>query len=195
MRRNKEETNETIQKLIEVARAHFTKLGFADSALEEIAKEAEVTRGALYHHFKNKKGLFLAVLESVQKEIAERVEAEAAKSDDLWEQLLGGCLAFVAAAVEPHCKRIMLVDGPAVLGWEVWRVMDENNSMRLLRGQLEIMEREGSLKSVSIEAMTHCLSGALNESALWIAQMPDYEHALEQTTIIISSMLDGFKRT
>jgi AcrR family transcriptional regulator len=193
MRRKKEETNETINKLIEVARDYFTKYGYADTALEDIAKESELTRGALYHHFKNKKGLFHIVLESVQKDIAARIETEAAKSEELWEQLLLGCLAFIAAAVEPQNKRIMLVDGPAVLGWETWRMMDEHNSMRLLRGQLQIMEKQGCLKRVSIEAMTHCLSGALNESALWIAQMPDYQQALAETKIIISNMLNGFR--
>jgi len=193
MKRNKEETNETINRLIEVARSYFTEHGYADSSLEEIAKESGLTRGALYHHFKNKKGLFHVVLESVQKDVAERIEMEAATSEDVWEQLLRGCIAFVAAAVEPQNKRIMLVDGPAVLGWETWRSMDEHNSMRLLHGQLQIMEEQGCLKPGSIEAMTHCLSGALNESALWIAQMPDYEQALAETKIIISNMLNGFK--
>ncbi|MBU5670538.1 TetR/AcrR family transcriptional regulator [Paenibacillus brevis] len=193
MRKNKEETNETIDRLIDVARVFFTKHGYADSALEDIAAEAELTRGALYHHFKNKKGLFHVVLERVQKEVAERIESEAAKSEDVWEQLLLGCLAFVAAAVEPQNKRIMLVDGPAVLGWETWRTMDQHNSMRLLRGQLQIMEKQGCLKQGSIEAMTHCLSGALNELALWIAQMPDFEQTLVDTRIIISNMLNGFK--
>jgi AcrR family transcriptional regulator len=193
MRRSKEETNETISRLIEVARGYFTEHGYAEAALEDIAAEAELTRGALYHHFKNKKGLFHVVLERVQKDIAECVETEAAKSEDVWEQLHLGCLAFVAAAVEPQNKRIMLVDGPAVLGWETWRMMDEHHSMRLLRGQLQIMEAQGCLQQVSIEAMTHCLSGALNESALWIAQMPDYEQALAETTIIIANMLNGFR--
>jgi len=193
MKRNKEDTTETIQRLIAVARDYFTRHGYANSALEDIAQEAELTRGALYHHFKNKKGLFLVVLESVQREIAERVEVEASKSEDLWEQLLLGCLAFVAAAVEPQNKRIMLVDGPAVLGWETWRTMDEQNSMRLLQGQLQIMEQHGCLIHISIDAMTHCLSGAMNESALWIAQMSDYEHALAETKIILSTMLTGFR--
>ncbi len=193
MRRNKEETNETIDRLIEGARGCFTEHGYADAALEDIAAAAELTRGALYHHFKNKKGLFHVVLERVQKDIAERVETEASKSEDVWEQLHLGCLAFVAAAVEPQNRRIMLVDGPAVLGWETWRMMDAQHSMRLLRGQLQIMEAQGRLQQVSIEAMTHCLSGALNESALWIAQKPDFEQALAETAIIIANMLNGFR--
>lgn len=194
MKRNKEETNETIRKLIEVARHSFTTKGYADSALEDIVQEANLTRGALYHHFGNKKKLFRVVLEAVQKDVAVQVETEAAKSEDPWDQLLFGCRAFVTAAVEPQNKRVLLIDGPAVLGWEVWRRMDEQNSMRLLREQLQSMQEQGYLRAVSIEAMTHSLSGAMNESALWIAQMPDYEHALEETMTVISILLEGFKR-
>jgi AcrR family transcriptional regulator len=162
--------------------------------LEEIGLEAELTRGALYHHFGNKKGLFQAVFESVQKEVAERVETEAARSDDVWEQLLLGCRAFVAAAVEERNKRVLLVDGPSVLGWDVWRMMDERNSMRLLREQLHSMNELGCFRPVPIDAMTHSLSGALNESALWIAQMPDGVQALEDGMTVISMLLDGFKK-
>lgn len=194
MRRNKEETNETIRKLIEVARVHFTEHGYADSALENIVSDAEMTRGALYHHFRSKKGLFQAVVETVQKEVAEQVETEAAKSEDVWEQLFLGCRAFVSAAVEPRNKRILLLDGPAVLGWETWRAMDEENSMRLLREQLLIIQQHGYLEGVSIEAMTHFLSGALNESALWIAQKPDGRQALKETDKIVAVLLAGCKQ-
>jgi AcrR family transcriptional regulator len=194
MRRNKEETNETIRKLIEVARVHFTEHGYADSALENIVSDAELTRGALYHHFRSKKGLFQAVVETVQKEVAEQVETEAAKSEDVWEQLFLGCRAFVSAAVEPRNKRILLLDGPAVLGWETWRAMDEENSMRLLREQLLIIQQHGYLEGVSIEAMTHFLSGALNESALWIAQKPDGRQALKETDKIVAVLLAGCKQ-
>jgi AcrR family transcriptional regulator len=160
--------------------------------MEEMVAEANLTRGALYHHFGSKKGLFQAVLESVQAEIGERVEAEAIQSDDAWEQLIAGCRAFVAAAVEPRNRRILLVDGPAVLGWEAWRRMDEENSMRHLREQLGLMQRQGVLKPVPLDAMTHFLSGALNESVLWIAQNEDDARSLEETMIVISHFMEGF---
>lgn len=194
MRRNKEETAITIQTLIEVARTHFTERGYADAALEEIVQEAGLTRGALYHHFGNKKGLFQAVLDTVQKEVAERVETQAATSADVWEQLILGCRAFITAAVEPRNKRIMLLDGPAVLGWEEWRRMDEQNSMRLLRAQIQFMQQQGELRQVAVDALTHMLSGAMNEAALWIAQAAEDEQAYEESMIVISSLLEGLRR-
>lgn len=195
MKKTKAETDETILKLIKTARIYFTEQGYADSSLEEIVKEANLTRGALYYHFKSKKGLFHVVLESVQKDVAERVETEASKSDDAWEQLLIGCRAFVTAAVEPQNKRILLIDGPAVLGWETWRMMDKQNSARLLHEQLHSMSQQGHLKPVSIDALTHSLSGALNESALWIAQMPLNQQSLKETMTVISLLLRGLKRS
>ncbi|GAA0429102.1 MAG: TetR/AcrR family transcriptional regulator [Bacillota bacterium] len=193
MRRNKEEAMNTIHNLIEVGRKHFTKHGYEGASLEEIAKEANLTRGALYHHFKNKQGLFEAVLITVQKEVADQIERDARKSDDLWEQLLLGCKAFVTAAVELQNKRILLIDGPAVVGWEVWRSMDRQSSMRLLHEQLDLMQRSNCFKPVSVEAMTHSLSGALNESALWIAQMPEHEGSLDEIMKVISYFVEGFK--
>ncbi|GAA0359287.1 TetR/AcrR family transcriptional regulator [Bacillus horti] len=194
MRRKKEEAQETIRKLIEIGRTHFTEKGFATASLEEIVQEAAMTRGALYHHFGSKKGLFQVVIEHIQSEVAEQVEVQAAQSgEDMWEQLLSGCRAFITTAVEPRNRRILLIDGPAVLGWEEWRKMDERNSMRLLRGQLEEMQQKGYLKEVPLVAMTHALSGALNEMSLWLAQLPDYERGLEEALTILNHLLKGFK--
>ncbi|MCM3782406.1 TetR/AcrR family transcriptional regulator [Neobacillus mesonae] len=192
MKRKKEEANETNSKLLLVGRKHFIERGYAEATLEEIVSEAQLTRGALYHHFGNKKGLFTAVLETIQTEIGHRVESEASLSNDPWDQLIMGCRAFVTSAVEPQNRRILLIDGPSVLGWEVWRKMDEENSMQHLREQLQIMQQQGQLKPVPIEAMTHFLSGALNESALWIAQSSD-DQSLEDTMTVITHFLQGFK--
>ncbi|OXM16276.1 TetR/AcrR family transcriptional regulator [Paenibacillus herberti] len=191
MKRNKEETKETVKKLIEVARKNFTEIGYANASLEVIAAEAELTRGAVYHHFKSKKKLFQLVLESIQKEVGDQVEQAASASEQAWEQLILGCRAFVSSAVEPQRKRILLIDGPSVLGWETWRIMDEENSMRHLREQLQLMQQQGHLKPLPLHAMTHFLSGALNESALWIAENPDTDKSLEEVMSVISAVIQS----
>ncbi|MBD1383035.1 TetR/AcrR family transcriptional regulator [Metabacillus arenae] len=188
-----EQTKDTIRKLTKVARDYFTEQGYAHASMEVIVNKAGLTRGALYHHFGSKEGLFHAVLESVQQEIAEKVEAEAAKSDDLWEQLLLGCRAFVSAAVEPQNRRILLIDGPAVLGWETWRTMDQQNSMRLLKDQLEVMAQHGCLRPISINTLVHLLSGAMNEAALWIAPKPNQKQSLEEISEVLSLFMEGFR--
>ncbi|GKU79957.1 TetR/AcrR family transcriptional regulator [Paenibacillus sp. L3-i20] len=189
MRRTKDDANETNRRLIDVARKQFAEQGYEKVALEQIATEADVTRGALYHHFRNKRGLFHAVLEAVQQEVGERVEEEASKSDDLMDQLLQGCRAFLSAAIEPRNKRILLVEGPAVLGWDVWRELDEQNSLRHLKEQLVFMKEQGVLGDVSVDAMAHFISGALNESALWMAHLEDTRDSMEETMKMLTLLL------
>ncbi|MFD1413006.1 TetR/AcrR family transcriptional regulator [Oceanobacillus jeddahense] len=195
MRKNKAETEKTIQDLIVIARQHFTVHGYANVSLEEIVKEAGLTRGALYHHFNNKKGLFLAVFEAVQKEVGDHVESAAAKSDDSWDQLINGCQAFLEGAVESQNQYILLIDGPAVLGWEMFRKMDEKYSMNSLREQLQHMQEQHFIKPVSIEALTHCLSGAMNEAILWIANHLDQKKSvIEETMIVLHYLLEGVRK-
>ncbi|WP_277678981.1 TetR/AcrR family transcriptional regulator [Gracilibacillus dipsosauri] len=195
MRKTKEDTELTIQELLKIARSLFTEKGFANVALEEIVKEAGLTRGALYHHFKNKHGLFLAVFEAVQREVGEKVEEEAAKSSDMWEQLLLGCRAFITSSVKSQNQRILLIDGPAVLGWDTFRLMDEKYSMKSLKEQLLKMKDHQLLMPVSIDAMTHCLSGAMNEAILWIAENQEgVESRTEEVMENLFLMIKGFEK-
>ncbi|MFD2043794.1 TetR/AcrR family transcriptional regulator [Ornithinibacillus salinisoli] len=194
MRKTKEETIFTINRLMDVAKRHFTEKGYANVALEDIVKEAELTRGAVYHHFTNKKGLFLAVFEEIQKEVGIYVEKEAIKSDDMWEQLIHGCRAFLNAASKLENKRILLIDGPAVLGWDTFRMMDQKYSMNSLYEQLMIMQEHGLITSPSIETLTHILSGAMNESVLWITDQPNRDQAIEAVMNVLKTMLSGIKK-
>lgn len=194
MRRNKAETEETIRKLIEVARTHFTEHGYANTALETIVQEVKLTRGAVYHHFRGKKELFRAVLDDVQQEVASRLEREASTSEDVWQQLYLGCRAFVMAAVEERNRRIMLIDGPSILGWEEWRGMDQKHSMRLLRDQLGLMQEQGFFRNIPLDALTYFISGGLNETALWLANKPEQPDALDECMKVLSNILDGLKR-
>ncbi|MET3508087.1 TetR/AcrR family transcriptional regulator [Halalkalibacter oceani] len=193
MRKTKEETDMTIQRMTAIARKLFAEKGYTNIALEEIVQEAGLTRGALYHHFNNKKGLFLAVFEEVQRDIARQIETEAMKSTDLWEQLLLGCHAFVVSASEAHNHRILLVDGPAILGWDTFRKMDQQHSMKSLMEHLELLQKQGMIKPIAIEAMTHCLSGAMNEAALWVAEHPDHQQAVDQVMDSLRALLHGFR--
>ncbi len=183
----------TIRQLIQVGREIFAESGYAGAATEEIARRAGVTRGALYHHFAGKEALFAAVLTEVQHDVAGRVTA-ATDSADPWEQLRAGCHAFLAASLDPTVQRIMLLDGPAVLGWETWRALDAEHSMRLLREGLEALIAQGLIAPQPVEALTHLLSGAMNESALWIARSAHTEQTLAEATAALNRLLDGLRQ-
>ena len=189
-----DQASATTRKLIEVAREQFTKHGYANTATEDIVAEAGVTRGALYHHFGNKEGLFRAVLADLQAKVAEEVDGTSVEFS-AWEQLVAGCNVFLASALNPHIRQIMLIDAPAVLGWAEWRTMDEANSMVLLRQVLSELVAEGTIKALPIDALTRLLSGAMNESALWIAYADHPPRALEEAKTALLVVLEGLKKT
>ncbi|MGK5556120.1 TetR/AcrR family transcriptional regulator [Actinomadura kijaniata] len=153
---------------------------------------AGVTKGALYHHFANKTDLFRAVLDQVQHEVADRVAATADARPDPWDRLVAGCRAFLEAATDPEAQQIMLIDGPAVLGWNEWRAMDEENSARHLADALRELTGAGVIPAQPVEPLVHLLSGAMNEAALWLARTGD-PGALPATTAALTRLLDALR--
>lgn len=153
----------TTKRLLEVARQQFTKHGYAQTATEAIVEEAGVTRGALYHHFGSKEGLFKAVVEVVQQDVATRIEEAVSKTNDPWQQLLIGCKTFLTASMDADIQQIMLIDAPAVLGFEAWREIDSQNSMQLLQKSIQELVNKKMIQTPSVEAFTHLLSGAMND--------------------------------
>ncbi|MCB0154773.1 MAG: TetR/AcrR family transcriptional regulator [Anaerolineae bacterium] len=183
----------TIEKLLAVARQEFSAKGYAAASTEEIVQQAGVTRGALYHHFPGKQGLFVAVFEAAQGEINRRIVAAADAAGSPWEQLLAGCRAFLEACIDPQLQQIVVIDAPAVLGWALWRQVDAAESVNSLRHSLAELIEAGLLKPLPLEALTHLLSGAMNEAAVWIAQTDDPARALAEATSTLEVLLAALR--
>ncbi|MFC9970860.1 TetR/AcrR family transcriptional regulator [Spirillospora sp. NPDC127200] len=160
---------QTRRALLREGRRLFAERGYGAVGLAEIVQAAGVTKGALYHHFTGKSDLFGAVLEELQQEVGRRVAAAADARDDPWDQFTAGCQEFLTAATDPDIQRIMLVDGPAVLGWSQWRAMDEAASARHLAESLSGLIDAGVIPPQPVAPLVHLLSGAMNEAALWLA--------------------------
>jgi AcrR family transcriptional regulator len=188
-----EQRAETMRRLINVARRQFTEHGYAQASTEAIVHLAGVTRGALYHHFGSKEGLFKAVVAEVQRDVAQRVAEASQTTADPWDQLLVGCRAFLQASLEPDVQRIMLIDGPATIGWEAWRQMDAHNAMRLLEEGIRELADMGLIEVASVRAATHLLSGAMNEAVLWIARSEQPREALDETIATLEQLLVGLR--
>lgn len=187
---------QTRRTLIAESRRLFATKGYATVGLSEIVAAAGVTKGALYHSFDSKTELFRAVLAQVQHEVGDRVataaqQAAEAGADD-WTQLLTGCETFLTACTSPEIQRIMLIDGPAALGWHEWRAMDEAASARHLGEILAQLIDAGVITPQPVGPLTHLLSGAMNEAALWLATT-DEPNALADTLTTLRRLLDGIR--
>ncbi|MBT1186726.1 TetR/AcrR family transcriptional regulator [Streptomyces sp. CJ_13] len=167
----------TRQALLAEGHRRFAADGYHQVALAEVARAAGVTKGAAYHHFDSKAGLFRAVVAEVQQELGERVAAAAEQYEDLWEQLRSGCRAFLAAGTDPAVRQILLVDAPTVLGWDEWRALDEESAARHLAEALTALATAGIIADQPVEPLARLLSGAMNEAALWIARGGDPQAA------------------
>lgn len=193
MRRTESEAEETKNELMTVAARHFSKYGYGETSLETIVSEVSMTRGALYHHFKNKKGLFIKVLEVLQAGVSDEVVAASDKWEDNWDRLYYGCRTFIEASVSDTHRQIILIDAPSVLGWNEWRKLDSEYSMKNLKHLLSLMKENGEIKDLSLEMLTHSLSGAMNESALFIASNPE-SASVDAAMDVLENYFEGLKK-
>src|SRR5215470_5176370 len=131
--RKAEQSRETQDRLLRAARQLFTERGYAGTAMEDLVAKAGMTRGALYHQYADKRDLFRAVFEAVESELGQQLAVAVGSETDPWQMLRAGARAFLAAATEPSIRQIVLIDGPAVLGWEEWRRIDSQHSLGMVR--------------------------------------------------------------
>jgi AcrR family transcriptional regulator len=187
------QTAATTTALIQLARQLFVENGYAGVALEDLAARAGMTRGAIYHHFGSKQGLFEAVLTAAHAETAAAIESAAMQHSDPWEQLVAGCHAFIAAASAPSVRRILLIDGPAVLGWRRWRELDAEHSEPLLEDVLAELADAGLVDRQSTAAAGVMLSGAMNEAALWLARPETTKTDIESVHATLDRLLEALR--
>jgi AcrR family transcriptional regulator len=185
----------TTAALIAAARELFAERGYAGVGTEEIVARAGVTRGALYHHFKGgKEELFRAVLVQVSADtMLEVARLAGAKGSDPFEELVAGADAFLDACTTPEVQRIMLIDGPAVLGWEVWRAIDAEHGLGLLETALQNAMDAGKLMPAPTRAVAQVVMSALNEAAMVVARADDPRTAREEMGTTVRRLLDGLR--
>lgn len=186
-------SDQTRPALLAAARHEFAEHGYAVAGTDAIVQRAGVTRGALYYHFKDKRDLFRAVFTLIEEEILATIEERATEAGDVFQGLLAGCEAFLDSCLDADVRQIALVDAPSVLGWAEWREIDARYGLRSLRQGLEECVRSGALRPVPIDAMTHLLSGAMNEAALLIAESPQHMAAREEMGRSLAELIQGLR--
>jgi AcrR family transcriptional regulator len=147
-----ERSAETAAELIASARQLFVRQGYSATTTDQVAAAAGVTKGAVYHHFADKKDLFAAVFEREEEELSRRVSGAYVRKRDPWQAFEAGCRAFLEACVDPAVQRITLLDAPSALGWERVREIEAKHSLALIEGGLKAAMDAGRIPVRRVEA-------------------------------------------
>ncbi|WP_226951378.1 TetR/AcrR family transcriptional regulator [Rhizobium terrae] len=192
-RPRKEMIAETRAKLIAAARHAFATKGFAEASMDDFTAEAGLTRGALYHHFGDKKGLLQAVIAEMDAEISERLCTISSRSDSAWQGFVDESVAYIEMALEPEIQRIMLLDGPAVLG-DPSQWPNQSACIRTMAASLQTLIDEGTIRPVDPEAAARLVNGATLSAALWIASAEDPQAASKKAVDAFVTLVSGLLR-
>ena len=183
---------ETRAKLVAAARQAFGTVGYAAASMDDFTAAAGLTRGALYHHFGDKKGLLEAVIAQIDSEMSVRLSAVSAKAATSWQGFVDECTAYIEMALEPEIQRIVLRDGPAVLG-DPWQWPTQSACIRSMTASLEQLIAQGAITAVDPEATARLINGATLHAAQWIAHAEDPIGASKKTVQALNALLDGLR--
>ncbi|MBB1154203.1 MULTISPECIES: TetR/AcrR family transcriptional regulator [Amycolatopsis] len=195
MRRTQQERSDaTRAALIKAARDLFGARGYHDVPAEEITRTAGVTRGALYHHFGDKQGLFRAVVEVLERELTAEVSEVLDGAADPLSGLSSALGVFLDACLRPDVRRISLTDAPAVLGWDAWRDLEAEYGLGLVAENLAAARDAGLIVDTPVDALAQLVLAAVMEAARMIANADDPDRMRGDVQQVFAGWLSGLLR-
>src|SRR5215471_6027956 len=188
-----ERTARTRARLIGAARDLFAERGYAGVATDEVVRRARVTRGALYHHFREKEDLFRAVHEQVEEELSDSIQRTLAGQSGAgpMELLHAGVAAFLDHCTDPAFGRIALVEAPAVIGWIEWRAVDERHGLRLIMSGLQAAMATGAIPEQPVKPLAHLVLAAIGEAGMIVAAASEGHEARAQVEPALKALING----
>ncbi|NHQ90017.1 TetR/AcrR family transcriptional regulator [Janthinobacterium lividum] len=189
VRRTRVEMEETRASLLATARKVFSERGYADTSMDDLTAQAGLTRGALYHHFGDKKGLLLAVVEQIDAEMDGRLQAISDSAADLWEGFRHRCRAYLEMALEPEIQRIVLRDAKAVLGGA--SPDSQRHCLESMQGLIQQLIHQDIVADACPQALASLIYGSLAEAAFWIADGDEGNARLVKGTAALELLLRG----
>jgi AcrR family transcriptional regulator len=190
MNKNVERGQATRAHLVDVATRLFTERGYDGTSIEAVLAESGVSRGSLYHHFPGKDALFWAVLEGIAARVGRQLEQAEADAPDPVAALRAGFLTWIRVAADPEVRQTVLIDAPAVLGWQRWRELDEQGSLGFTKAALAYAAEAGHIEPRHVDAFAHIVLAAANEVAMTIARADDPAAALSAGESAFADFLD-----
>ena len=193
MARQAERREATQAAILEVAMRRFGEAGFAAVTIDEIAAAAGVAKGAVYHHFASKEALFEAVFERASAQLAAEVRDRSVGAKDVLARLVEGSRLYFEACAKPPYGRILLKEGPAVLGWERWREIDTRYFLAMLPMALEAAMQAGLVAQQPPEPLARMLTGAVTEAAVACAASDDPAATGRAYVAALARLVDGLR--
>jgi len=172
----------------------FAEYGFAAVTVDQIAQAAGLAKGAVYHHFPSKEAIFEAVFERTSSALQQEVRSVAAASSDRLKAIAAGARAYFEACARPPFNRIILKDGPTVLGWDRWREIDERYFLAMLPHAVEAAMEEGTIPRQPPGPLARLLIGAMTEAAVACAGSDDPRRTGLEHARALESLLEGLRR-
>lgn len=191
VRRTRAEMEETRATLLATARQVFSERGYADTSMDDLTAQASLTRGALYHHFGDKKGLLIAVVAQIDAEMDARLQAISDDAGDAWEGFRNRCRAYLEMAQELDIQRIVLRDARAVLGPS--SPGEQRHCITSMQKLLEQLMQHGIVVQSAPEALALMIHGSLVEAAFWIAESENSQEKLIQSLGALELLLRGIR--
>jgi AcrR family transcriptional regulator len=188
------QAEETRYRLIQIAADLFATKGFEQTSVDEVLARAGVSKGALYHHFANKEALFDAVCRAAEAKVMEKVAKAAADASDPLGKLRAGCQKWLDLTMDRRVRQIALIDGPAVLGWQRWREIDEEFSFGLTKHVLQAAIDAGQIREQNVDLLAHMALGMMGEAAMVIARAKDVKKARAEAGEAVDRLIDAMAR-
>ncbi len=185
----------TRRALIDVAHQLFTEHGYAGTSLDAIVAGARVTKGALYHHFSGKQALFESVFEKVEGDAAKQITREVGASRDPWEKALTGLRAFLDVVQQPSYRRIVIQEGPAILGYERFREQEERSSFGIVKDIVTsvLTASPYDLDDAMLQTFSRIFFGAMSAAGESVASADDPRLASARVETAIGFILAGLQ--
>ena len=191
--RRQEYSASTRRALVDVATELFTERGYAGTSLDEIVAGARVTKGALYHHFSGKQALFQSVFEKVEERAARDIQRAVRGHHDPWEKALGGLRAFLEVLQQPGYRRIVIADGPAVLGYEKYREQEERTTFGIVQEIVSSVLSSYELEPSMVETFSRVFFGAMSAAGAAVSSAEDTRKAGAEVEAAIAYILPGLR--
>jgi AcrR family transcriptional regulator len=180
----------TREHLVGIATGLFTEHGYEGTSIEAVLRAAGVSRGALYHHFPGKDALFEAALDAVHEQVGVTMNEAVQDIADPADALREACLAWIRVTADPVVRQVMLIDAPAVLGWQRWRELDERRTLGKIKAALRGVAATGRVDAGQVDFFAHVVLAGMNEIAMMVARADDHVATAAKAESAVGELLD-----